>query len=192
MVTQLMPRETPAHQARLSTLPDIERVRKAREGNREAFLQLYDEHSAHVYATCLRMVGESGRAKELAQDTFVRAWRMLGAFRGESPFGAWIHRIAVNAVLDHLRSGKRLAERVEFTDDPPDGDSTAGDPAPETTMDLERLIAALPTQARMVLVLHDIEGHTHEEIGALMGIARGTSKAQLHRARQLLKEALSR
>jgi RNA polymerase sigma-70 factor (ECF subfamily) len=113
-------------------------------------------------------------------------WLKLGDFRGESPFSAWIHRIAINTVLDRLRSEKRRNARVEFSNDADAGE----DDAPQKYIDLEDAIASLPPQSRAVLILHDIEGYRHEEIGTMIGIAAGTSKAHLHRARTLLKERL--
>ena len=117
---------------------------------------------------------------------------MLGSYRGESPLSAWIHRIAVNAALDYLRARNRLTKRVEFTDnleafEKPDLSSPR-----ETKMDMEQALAALPPQARAVIVLHDIEGYSHNEISGMLGIAAGTSKARLHAARRLLKEELGR
>ena len=170
-------------------------VTRAAEGDQAAFGRLYREHAGHIYAVCLRMLADGERAKEVAQETIIRIWNRLSTFRGESPFSAWIHRIAVNTVLDHLRSDKRRGEHVEFTDDldrydrpgGADADSPAG-----LSMDLEQAIASLPARARIILVLHDIEGYRHEEIAEMLSIVPGTSKAHLHRARNLLKERVER
>ena len=170
---------------------DFDLVRKAIAGDTHAFAQLYHEHAGHLYSTCLRMLANESRAQEIVQESIVKAWHMLSTFRGECPFSAWIHRIAVNTVLDHLRREKRLALRLEFTEDSPEAEADSASPPIEEMVDLEAAIASLPTQARTVLILHDIEGYRHEEIAALMGIAAGTSKAQLHRARILLKERLA-
>ncbi|MBI5020512.1 MAG: RNA polymerase sigma factor [Ignavibacteriales bacterium] len=166
-------------------------IRLAKTGDNAAFLQLCRENSGRVYAVCLRMLANTELAKELTQDTIVRAWQMLHTFRGESPFGAWLHRIAVNAVLDHIRSEKRRSARVQFTDNLEffQNEETISQ---DVMIDLEDAVASLPLQARTVIVLHDIEGYSHDEIGTMLGIASGTSKATLHRARTLLKARLGR
>jgi RNA polymerase sigma factor (sigma-70 family) len=179
--------EPPVIAARIDAL-----VRQAQAGDRAAFGRLYRDHVGRVYAVCLRMVADGARAEQLTQDAFVRAWQTLASFRGDSAFSSWLYRIAVNTVLLDLRSARRRTARIEATDDLERFDQ-AGPGAPaEDVMDLEAGIAALPTQARTVLVLHDIEGYRHDEIAGLMGIAPGTSKAHLHRARQLLREVLNR
>lgn len=166
-------------------------VRQARGGDRTAFQQLYREHVGRVYALCLRLSADPIRAEELTQDTFVRAWQKLGSFRGEAAFSSWLHRIAVNAALQTHRSENRRRARVvpsenlEQVDDRASGASGAN-------IDLERAIRGLPPGARSVFILHDIEGYTHVEIAEMTGVAVGTSKAQLHRARRLLREALTR
>jgi RNA polymerase sigma-70 factor (ECF subfamily) len=167
-------------------------IHLAKTGDNAAFLQLCRENSGRVYAVCLRMLANTELAKELTQETIVRAWQMLHSFRGESPFGAWLHRIAVNAVLDHIRSQKRRSARIQFTDDIERFEREEEQISPEALMDLESAVASLPLQARTVVVLHDIEGYSHDEIGTMLGIASGTSKATLHRARTLLKARLGR
>jgi RNA polymerase sigma-70 factor, ECF subfamily len=171
-------------------------VRRAQEGDVAAFEQLYRENVDRVFALCLRLSGDGGRAEELAQDVFVRAWEKLGSFEGKSAFSTWLHRLAVNVVLGERRSeGVRLA-KVFATDELETFETaeTAARPAadPGTGIDLERAIAKLPAGARAVFVLHDVEGYRHEEIARMQGTAVGTCKAQLHRARRLLREALGR
>ncbi len=165
-------------------------VERARRGDKSAFEQLYRENVGRVYALCLRMSGDPSRAEELTQDVFVQAWRKLGAFRGESAFSSWLHRIAVNQVYQAGRSEKRRLARVFTTAEPGtlDGANHMADPG--VRLDLERAIRKLPQGARAAFVLHDVQGYTHGEIGDLMGIAEGTVKAQLHRARKLLRKAL--
>ncbi|MFN0159040.1 MAG: RNA polymerase sigma factor [Bacteroidota bacterium] len=170
-------------------IADLDLVRKAQHGEKSAFTQIYSEHLGHIYGVCMRMLANVDDAKEVTQRTIIQAWTMLGSYRGESPLSAWLHQIAVRSALDHLRSKKRLTARVEFTDDPDVLDGPVSRSGGES-MDLARAIALLPTQARTVLVLHDIEGYNHEEIAVMMGTAVGTSKGQLHRARRLLREAL--
>lgn len=171
--------------------PGIDLVRRAQAGDVDAFARLYRAHIDRVYALCLRMVADTTRAEVLAQDAFVRAWEALAGFRGDCAFGSWLHRIAVNTVLVDVRSRRRRADRIRAEEDL-DALGWAAPPRAGAALDLEAAIAALPPQARHVLVLHDVEGYTHDEIGTLMGIAPGTSKAHLHRARHLLRAALER
>jgi len=126
------------------------------------------------------------------QDVFVRAWERLDTFRGQSTLTTWLHRIAVNAFLAGERSDRRRLARVEAVEEPDALPAPAAARDPGLRVDLERAIAALPEGARMAFVLHDIEGYRHEEIAAMAGIAAPTVRAQLHRARRLLMEALER
>lgn len=164
---------------------------RAAAGDRDAFARLYQAHTGRVFALCARMTADRALAEELTQDVFVRAWEKLPLFRGESSFGTWLHRLAVNVVLNHRESDGR--RRRHFVDDDLALDAAPARPhAPGDRMDLEQAIATLPPGARRVFVLHDVEGYRHEEIAALFGITTGGSKAQLHRARLLLREALQR
>jgi RNA polymerase sigma-70 factor (ECF subfamily) len=162
-------------------------VKLAQSGDPDAFEAVYREHAGRVYALCLRMSGDAVKARELLQDVFVLAWQKLGSFRGDATFATWLHRLAVNVVLMQWRSEKRKAE-VALEAEPES--LVARHASAEDKLDLERAVAALPPGARQVLVLHDIEGYEHAEIGKLMGIAEGTSKAHLFRARRLLREVL--
>ena len=163
---------------------------QAQSGDRDAFDALYAEHVGHVFAVCLRMTADTARAEQLTQDAFVRVWQSLHTFRGQSAFSSWLHRVTVNTVLEDERAARRREKRVALFEegefDSPVRDADAG-----LRYDLERAVAGLPTGARMVLVLHDIEGYRQEEVASMMGIAVGTVKAQLHRARRLLRERLS-
>jgi RNA polymerase sigma-70 factor (ECF subfamily) len=145
-----------------------------------------------VYALCYRLSGEPALAEELAQDVFVRAWQKLGSFRGESAFSSWLYRLAVNVALSERRARRRRTARVVASEDPTVFEKPAEGPRPELGMDLEKALQALPPGARAVFVLHDVEGYRHDEIALLIGVATGTSKAQLHRARRLLREVLIR
>lgn len=167
-------------------------VRRAQSGDSAAFEMLYREHSPRVYALCLRLSGGSTEdATELLQDAFIRAWRGLKNFRGESAFSSWLHRLTVNAMLERARSDKRRTARVLFMEQP-GGDLAIVEDHPDSRMDLEDAIAALPEGARIVFVLHEIEGYQHGEIAEQLGVAEGTVKAQMHRARKLLMKALNR
>ena len=166
-------------------------VERATRGDVDAFEELYRENAGRVYLLCLRMCGDPSLAEELAQEAFVRAWQKLGSFRGASAFSTWLHRVTVNVVLGNRRSTARREARVKVVGDDLPVDLAASETSPGQALDLERLIASLPAGARTVFVLHDVEGYRHKEIAHLTGLAVGTSKAQLHRARKLLRKALT-
>ncbi|MCG8461176.1 MAG: RNA polymerase sigma factor [Holophagales bacterium] len=175
-------------------------VERARDGDVEAFEALYRRHVGRVHALCLRMCRDGAQAEELTQEAFVRAWQKLDSFRGESAFGSWLHRLAANVVIAAFRTAGRYRARVIAFEDPREEDrardhrqdsSASGHDSPTAlALDLERAIARLPAGARMVFVLHDIEGWKHRDIAERLGLAENTSKTQLHRARQLLRRAL--
>jgi RNA polymerase sigma-70 factor (ECF subfamily) len=172
-------------------------VAQAAAGDRVAFERLYRQHVNRVFSLCARMVADRARAEELTQDVFVRAWEKLHLFRGESSFSTWLHRLTVNVVLNARKSEGRQRSRFEETDDESGGidalPGVVGMPlAPGDLLDLEAAIAKLPPGARRVFVLHDVEGYKHEEIAEMLGVTSGATKAQLHRARLLLREALNR
>ncbi len=171
----------------------------AQRGEEAAFALLYDAHSARVFALCLGLAGDRVLAGELVQDVFVRVWERLGTFRGDSAFGTWLHRLAVNVVLESERRGRRRSLRVQAMADLRDDTrlamgsvpiSAAAGADPGLSMDMETAISRLPAGARTVFVLHDIEGFQHGEIAQQLGIAEGTSKAHLFRARRHLREML--
>lgn len=165
-------------------------VAEALAGSVAAFERLYRDNVGRIYALCLRLSGDPAAAEELTQDVFVRAWEKLAGFRGESAFGTWLHRLAVNVVLGQRRSEGRRAARVFVTNDLTLYESRGGHPPTGEQMDLEAALAALPEASRKVFVLHEIEGYTHQEIAEMTGRAEGTCKALLHRARRLLMEKL--
>ena len=143
------------------------------------------------------MVSDRERAEELTQDVFVRAWEKLRLFRGESSFATWLHRLTVNVVLNARKTEGRNRSRFEENDDDAGGmdarPGVIGSPlAPGDLLDLEEAITTLPPGARRVFILHDVEGFKHEEIAEMLGVTSGATKAQLHRARLLLREALNR
>ncbi len=183
--------QTPCPRA-ASDLSVSDPIQRAREGDPDAFRILYEGHVGRIYALCLRLAGDAAHAEELVQDTFVRAWEKLPDFRGESAFGTWLFRIAVNVALAERRAAGRREARVAPTADPDSLPSRSRTPDPGDRMDLEQAIAGLPPRARAVFLLYDVEGYQHAEIAELTGIAEGTSKTQLFRARRLLREALSR
>jgi RNA polymerase sigma-70 factor, ECF subfamily len=169
-----------------------QRVREAQAGDMAAYEELYRDNVGRIYGLCLRLAGNANLAEELTQDVFVRAWQKIGSFRGESAFSTWLYPLAVNVALSERRARSRRTSRVFTTDDITPFERAEQAPAPERGLDLERALEELPEGARAVFVLHDVEGFKHQEIANLTGIAAGTSKAQLHRARRLLREALGR
>ena len=169
----------------------LDEVTRAARGDVRAFEALYRTHLPRVHSLVRRM--RAGRdADELTQDVFVRVWQKLGTFRGDSSFTTWLHRLAVNVVLMERRDRAHRAEESLDQDEEDEAVRAALARSPELKMDLEQAIAALPLKARQVLVLFDVEGYGHAEIAKLLGIAEGTSKAHLFRARGLLKEMLAR
>jgi RNA polymerase sigma-70 factor (ECF subfamily) len=168
---------------------DAADVRAAADGDRAAFQRLYRRHADRVYGAVYRLAGyDHARAEDLTQDAFVRAWQKLAGFRHESAFGTWLYRLAVNVALMDIRSRGSDPVSTMDDDDLPDHGETPFCAAERE--ELERAIGKLPPRARAVLVLHDVEGWRHEEIGAELGMAVGSSKAQLHRARGLLRKVL--
>jgi RNA polymerase sigma-70 factor (ECF subfamily) len=168
-------------------------VAAAAAGSTAAFEQLYRRYAARVHALCLRMTGNVATAEDCVQEAFVQAWRNLGQFETRSAFGTWLHRIAVNTVLQQARRRRETlgeADSIEREVAERMADPLAEDPARDR--DLEAAIAALPAGARHVLVLVGLYGHSHEEASQLLGVAVGTCKAQLHRARALLSARLGR
>jgi len=167
-------------------------VAAAASGGVAAFEALYRRHAGRIHGVIARLVGHAGaRAEDLTQEAFVRAWQALPNFRFESAFGTWLHRLAVNTALMELR-GRRSRPLEDNDEDAFDGIGSADSAGHVTalSMDLERAVATLPPRARAVLVLYDVEGWKHEEIAAELGMAVGSSKAQLHRARGLLRARL--
>lgn len=165
-------------------------VTLAQGGDTRAFERLYRTHAGRVFCLARRMIGPD-LAAELTQDVFVRAWEKIGTFRGESAFSTWLHRVAVNVILH--RRGVLKIERGRIDDEEGVLDVVPARPATaDFGMDFEVAIQKLPDGARTVFVLHDVEGYKHEEIGALLGVTTGTSKAQLHRARMILRQHLCR
>jgi RNA polymerase sigma-70 factor (ECF subfamily) len=165
-------------------------VQDAQNGDLVAFERLYRDNERKVFALCLRLSCDAALAEELTQEVFVRAWRKLGTFRGDSAFSSWLYPMTVNVALSERRSRRRRDSRIVAVEDPATMEAAPRAPAHEAGFDLEKALAVLPPGARAVFVLHDVEGRTHEEIAALLDLAPGTSKAQLHRARRLLREAL--
>lgn len=167
-------------------------VKASRRGDLSAFEQLYRRYAKRVYGVCRRLVDSDWEAEEMTQRTFVQAWAKLDSYRGASRFGTWLHRIAVNQVLSERRT--RWARDVEALEASTETALALAAPSPSRLaahrFDLDAAIRTLPPGSRQILVLHDIEGYTHAEIAELLGVAVGTSKAQLSRARRLMRRYL--
>ena len=191
-VTDWLPSTASATDAATPADVDAALARTAAAGDASAFEALYRRHAARIHGVVARLVGhDRARAEDLTQEAFVRAWQALPAYRFESAFSTWLHRLAVNTALMDLRA-RRSRVPTQGDDDAFDEIGTADSAGHGTALalDLERAVATLPPRARAVLVLHDIEGWKHAEIAAELGMAVGSSKAQLHRARGLLRTRL--
>jgi RNA polymerase sigma-70 factor, ECF subfamily len=166
-------------------------VALAAGGDTAAFERLYTAHVARVHGLARRMAGPEA-ADELTQDVFVRAWQKLGTFRGEASFSTWLHRLAVNVIIERFRT--LGTQRDRFLADGEEALERLSSPRPsgDLRMDFDNALSRLPHAARKVFVLHDVEGYKHHEIGHLLGISAGTSKSQLHRARMLMRGHLER
>jgi RNA polymerase sigma-70 factor (ECF subfamily) len=171
-------------------------VERCRKGDLAAFETIYRTHSGRLYSVACRMLGNPADAEDLLQDIFLAAHRKLDSFRGESALGTWLFRLATNLCLDHLRSRAARAGQMTGTLDDEPGLADAGSRrfADRTVakMDLERALAQLPEGCRTAFVLHDVEGLEHKEVADMLGIAEGTSKSQVHKARLRLRAMLGR
>lgn len=185
-VSDYSPRMVALHRPELTDEADW--IARAQRSDAQAFESLYRLHVDKVYGLCLRMTGNVSEAEDCTQEAFIQAWNKLDRFRGDSAFGTWMHRIAVNAVLGRMRKSRRERDRIQ--------DASAMSVSPASVADagemrdLADAVDGLPQGARHVFVLHAVYGYSHEETGEMLDIAPGTSKAQLHRARRLLTQQL--
>jgi len=163
-------------------------IRKAQRSDARAFEALYKLHIDRVYGICLRMTGNVSEAEDCAQEAFIQAWKKMNKFRGDSAFSTWLHRVAVNTVLGRIRKSKREQDRILAVTDTAPPTVATGDTG--ELRDLSEAVDRLPEGARNVFVLHAVYGYSHDETGDMLGIAAGTSKAQLHRAKRLLAQQL--
>lgn len=166
-------------------------IDRVRAGDSRAERELYDVHVDRVYRLAFRMVGDDDLARDFTQETFIRAFERLDGFRGEAALSTWLHSIAASVVLNGLRKVKRFRTRETDIEDAGELPSQGRHADPDLKYRMERAIDALPEKYRMVFVMHDVEGYTHEEIAAAMGTETGTSKAQLSRARAKLRDSLA-
>jgi RNA polymerase sigma-70 factor (ECF subfamily) len=189
---------TQAKKVIASGMTEAEAIDRAKAGDAEAFSGLYGLHKRRVYSLCLRMTGNTAEAEDLTQEAFLQLYRKIATFRGESAFSTWLHRLAVNVVLMHLRKKGlpeiSLDEALEPQhEDGPKKDIGARDNVLAGSIDrvnLERAIESLPPGYRIIFVLHDVEGYEHNEIAEMMGCSIGNSKSQLHKARMKLRDLL--
>nr|AXL06095.1 RNA polymerase sigma factor, sigma-70 family [uncultured bacterium] len=169
-------------------------AQRAASGDLAAFEELYERHNRRVYSLCLRMTQNVAEAEDLAQEAFIQLFRKIGSFRGESAFTTWLHRLTVNQVLMHFRKrGVRLEQTTDDGETPIQIVAGTQNPNAMPVVDriaLDRAIGQLPPGYRTVFVLHDVEGHEHEEIARMLGCSVGTSKSQLHKARMKLRSLL--
>src|SRR5687767_14778429 len=173
---------------------DLALAMAAGKGDMEAFEKLYERHNRRVYSLCLRMTQNAAEAEDLAQEAFIQLFRKIGSFRGDSAFTTWLHRLTVNQVLMHFRKRSVKLERTTEEGETP-VQVVPGTENPNTMpvvnrIALDKAIGQLPAGYRTVFVLHDVEGHDHEEIARMLGCAVGTSKSQLHKARMKLRRLL--
>jgi RNA polymerase sigma-70 factor (ECF subfamily) len=189
----LSPQKTPAPKA----APETQLIARAQQGDEEAFALLFETHKRRVYSLCLRMTGNTAEAEDLTQEAFLQLFRKISTFRGESAFSTWLHRLAVNVVLMHLR--KKGLQQVSLDE----VDTSQEEPVKRDYRDddrrllgsidrigLSRAIAELPPGYKTVFVLHDVEGYEHNEIAEIMDCSVGNSKSQLHKARMKLRDWL--
>lgn len=178
-----------------ATSQEQEWITQAKSGSQAAFHQLYEMHHRQIYALCWRMLADKYSAEDVCQEVFVVLWQKIANFRGESKFSTWLHSVASNVVLTHLRKQKNWLQRVFSIEEQakhtiPEEATVPLDDSSELEI-LDKHIAQLPERARLVFVLFAIEGYRHEEIAKMLKMAVGSSKSQYHRAKALLKKSLS-
>jgi RNA polymerase sigma-70 factor (ECF subfamily) len=176
---------------RMTSLADAELIARVQTGDPAGEREFYDRHVDRVYRLIYRMAGSADLAQEWTQDTFIRAFDRIGQFRGDAAISSWLHAIAVSVTLNGLRTHKRREARSASLDDAQGIGQWPKDSEPDLKDRMRHAIDALPVGTRTVFVLHDVEGFTHEEISEQLGVAVGTSKSQLFRAREKLRTALA-
>ena len=183
-----------------ASITDVRMIRKAQSGDIHAFEQLYNLHRRRVFSLCLRVVGDISQAEDLTQEAFLQVYRKLHTFRGDSAFSTWLHRLALNVALMHLRKKMVRTTSIEdalntSTEEPVDRQFGREDRRLRhsiTRIELERAIGELPPGYRLIFILHDVEGYEHREIADMLGCSIGNSKSQLHKARIRLLNLLRR
>jgi RNA polymerase sigma-70 factor (ECF subfamily) len=189
---------TPQPYTNTASPSDAQILARAQAGDHHAFAHLYNLNKRRIYSLCLRMVGNVAEAEDLAQEAFLQLHRKIATFRGDSAFSTWLHRLAINVVLMHLRrKGLSLISLDEAMEPAPEEGPGRSFGAPDLTLTgsidrlaLQRAIDDLPAGYRLIFVLHDIEGYEHNEIASMLDCSIGNSKSQLHKARLKLRDAL--
>jgi len=172
---------------------DTALVARVQAGDVDAFEALYKQHAARIYSLASRMAGSPDEGEDLLQEIFLQAYRKLGSFKGDASVGTWLYRLAVNHCLDFVRSRRAKMGRVTDTLDAAGSfEPVSPRETPLARLDLERAIEQLPAGCREAFVLHDVEGFDHKEVARLLGIAEGTSKSQVFKARMKLRGLLAR
>jgi RNA polymerase sigma-70 factor (ECF subfamily) len=186
-------RQGPTTPSKDTTVSDAELLTRCRAGEVEAFEMLYRQHAGRIFALASRLAGSVDQGEDLLQEIFLQAYRKLDSFKGNAALGTWLYRLAMNHCLDFVRSRQARNSKVTDTlDDERSFEPTAVRETPIPRIDLERAIARLPEGCREAFVLHDVEGFDHKEVGRLLGIAEGTSKSQVFKARTKLRAWLTR
>jgi len=170
---------------------ESELIARAKQGDQHAFHQLYESYYRRIYALCWRMLADKDSAEDVCQEVFVQLWQKINNFRGESKFSTWLHSVATNVVLGHLRKQKTWIQRIFSIEEQTVEEASVELKDERESSDLDKKIQQLPERARIVFVLFAVEGYRHEEIAKMLNMAVGSSKSQYHRAKSLLKESLS-
>jgi len=166
-------------------------IARAKKGDQQAFHQLYEIHHRRIYALCWRMLADKDSAEDVCQEVFVQLWQKINNFRGESKFATWLHSVATNTVLGHLRKQKNWLQRIFSIEEQTVAEASVDMPDQSGLSVLDEKIQQLPERARLVFVLFAVEGYRHEEIAKMLDMAVGSSKSQFHRAKSLLRASLS-
>ncbi len=166
-------------------------IARAKQGDQQAFHHLYENYHRKIYALCWRMLADKDSAEDVCQEVFVQLWQKINNFRGESKFGTWLHSVATNIVLGHLRKHKNWFQKIFSLEEQNVVEASEELQEHSGLTELDLKIQQLPEKARLVFVLFAVEGYRHEEISKMLGMAVGSSKSQYHRARKLLRESLS-
>jgi RNA polymerase sigma-70 factor (ECF subfamily) len=180
-----------AAQHKFASRSEWDLIKAVQGGDKQAYNRLYQEYIGQVYGLCYRLTGEKMLAEDAAQEVFIQLWRKIGNFKGDSKFSTWLHTVTSNITISYIRKQKGWLQKMFNIEDFVAMNGGAGLPEAEessSSVDIESYVARLPERARIVFVLHAIEGYRHEEIATMTNMAVGSSKAQFHRAKQLLKE----
>ena len=168
--------------------PEAALISAAQQGDKQAFHRLYENYLGMVYGVCLRLMVDRALAEDATQEVFIQLWHKLSNFRGDSKFSTWLHSVAANVAISQLRKQRSWLSRVFSSEDVDISDVAAPEVEDHQEDKLAMWIARLPERTRIVFVLHAIDGYRHEEIAQMTNMAVGSSKAQFHRAKQMIKE----